>query len=292
MKRDPSLKELRSRVFKHSAGGVELGSWLARRVARPSAVYGTWIAVRFPVSAHAVTVASLVSGFAGAIALGSGSRRGFIAGVALLHLAYWLDHVDGQVARWRGTSSLEGVYLDYLMHHAQAMALGFGLGFGPAMRSGRISWTIAGFLVAMGWTFLNLHNDCRYKAFFQKLKRDGENRRLRGQTRVQTSSDVGGTGRSWKSAIRLGQKACEPHVVLMGLSFMGVLAIVAPRIWWLSWQVGVALMAVLAPTLAVGRAAKAIVRGTLETEFDSWFPGGSFDGKMPLAARGTSAARG
>ena len=87
-------------------------------------------------------------------------------------LGYWLDHVDGQVARWRGTACLGGVYFDYMMHHLAMMALGFALGFGLTMRGGSPLWSVAGFLIAAGWTILNLHNDCRYKAWFQRLKRD------------------------------------------------------------------------------------------------------------------------
>ena len=45
----------------------------------------------------------------------------FVAGVALAHLSFWLDHVDGQVARWRGTASLDGVYFDYMMHNAASI---------------------------------------------------------------------------------------------------------------------------------------------------------------------------
>jgi hypothetical protein len=92
--------------------------------------------VRVGASAHQVTLAALVAGLGSALAIATGTRGGFVAGVALGHAAFWLDHVDGQVARWRGTASLEGVYFDYLMHHACGLALGFGLGFGLAARTG------------------------------------------------------------------------------------------------------------------------------------------------------------
>ena len=72
-------------------------------------------------------------------------------GVALAHLGFWLDHVDGQVARWRGTSCLDGVYLDYLMHHVGNLALGFALGYGLASRSGQPAWALAGFAISAGW---------------------------------------------------------------------------------------------------------------------------------------------
>src|ERR1700733_1892013 len=152
----PSLAELRARV--HKDRHREIGNWLARRVGRPSAVYGTWVAVRLGLTAHQVTLASLAASVGGSIAIGLGTRVGFVSGVGLLHLAFWFDHVDGQVARWRGTASLDGVYLDYLMHHAASFALGFSLGYGLTVQSGDPRWSLAGFLIALGWASLSLHN--------------------------------------------------------------------------------------------------------------------------------------
>src|SRR6516165_825136 len=131
---------------------------------------GCWLAVRLGLSAHQVTSAAWLSSLAAAAGIGTGDRLLFVLGVTLACLAFWLDHVDGQVARWRGTASLEGVYLDYLMHHGANLALGFAMGYGLAARSGELRWTIAGFAIGMGWALLSLHNDCRYKAFFQRLK--------------------------------------------------------------------------------------------------------------------------
>ncbi len=275
----PTLAELRSRVFKHTAArdlGVagpapEIGNWLARRVGRPSAVYGTWLAVRLGLSAHQVTVAALAAGFASAAAIGTGSRFGFVAGAALAVLAYWLDHVDGQVARWRRTASLNGVYLDYLMHHASSMALGFALGHGLAVRTGDALWSVAGFIVALGWGFLNLQNDCRYKAFFQRLKRESVSYRV----------DCGAGGRPEPPAPwpRRGRgivtwpafKACEPHVILVGLTLLAITAVAAPGLWVTIWKAGVLGMACLAPVLAAGRVTRAVSRGSVETEFERWF---------------------
>ena len=81
-------------------------------------------------------------------------ERGSCSASSLLHLGFWLDHVDGQVARWRGTVSLDGVYLDYLMHHLVNLALGFALGYGLCLRLGQSGLGLAGFAIAAGWTFL------------------------------------------------------------------------------------------------------------------------------------------
>ena len=96
-----------------------------------------WLAIRLGLSAHQVTLLALGSWLLAALAIGTGDRFLFVVGVALAQLGFWLDHVDGQVARWRGTACLDGVYLDYLMHHAANLTLGFALGFGLAVSARR-----------------------------------------------------------------------------------------------------------------------------------------------------------
>ena len=150
----PTIAELRARVQKDRHR--EIGNWLARKVARPTAVYGCWLAVRIGLTAHQVTMIALLCSLMAAAAIGTGDRLLFIIGVFLAQLGYWLDHVDGQVARWRGTSSLDGVYLDYLMHHAANLTMGFGLGYGLAVRLAEPRWSIAGFAIGLGWAGLEL----------------------------------------------------------------------------------------------------------------------------------------
>lgn len=266
----PTLGQLRSRVQK--GRHREVGNWLARRVARPSAVYGTWAAVRLGASAHQVTCAALLAGLAGPAAIATGSRGGFVAGAALAVLAFWLDHVDGQVARWRGTSSLDGVYLDYLMHHAQNLALGFALGYGLAARTGELRWAAAGFAVAAGWAALSLHNDCRYKAFFQRLKRETATRyRVDGGSGGRPAPPPPRPRRGPRALAWPAYKACEPHSVLIGLTALAVLAIVQPAAWLVLWRGGVLAMAAVAPVLAVTRAARAVNGKAAEAEFARWF---------------------
>ncbi len=267
--RAPTIAELRSRVQKDRHR--EIGNWLARKVARPTAVYGCWLAIRAGLSAHQVTVAALSCWLLAAAAIGTGNRLVFVIGVMLAQLGYWLDHVDGQVARWRGTSSLDGVYLDYFMHHCTNLAIGFGLGFGLAIRLADVRWVIAGFAIGMGWTGLSLHNDCRYKAFFQRLKSAKGSYRVDGGAggRPQSPSPWPRRGRAaltWPAF-----KACEIHVITMALAGLGVLAIGTPTAWLFLWQALVICMAVLAPLLAIGRATRSVSGHAAETEFARWF---------------------
>jgi hypothetical protein len=218
-----------------------------------------------------VTLLALLAGLAGPLAIGTGTRAGFVAGVALLHLAFWLDRVDGQVARWRGTAGLDGVYLDYLMHHAASLALGFALGYGLAARTGDPRWSVAGFAIALGWAGLSLHNDCRYKAFFQRLKRETRTYRVDGGSGGRPSPPAPWPRRGLAALTWPAYKACEPHIVLLGLSALAALVIAAPAAWVVLWRAAALGMAALAPALAFARAARSVRRGSSEEEFAHWF---------------------
>lgn len=265
----PTLAQLRSRAQK--GRHREVGNWLARRVGRPSAIPGTWLAVRLGLSAHQVTLAALLASLAGPLAIASGTRPGFIAGVALLYVAFWLDHVDGQVARWRGTSSLDGVYLDYLMHHFAALALGYALGHGLAVRSGDPTWCAAGFSIACGWLFLGLQNDCRYKAFFQRLKSADDTYRVDAGSGGRPSPPAPWPKRGRAALTWPAYKACEPHAILLGLTALALIAAISPASWSAIWRGSTRIMALAAPALAFSRCFRAVSRGVVADEFGRWF---------------------
>jgi hypothetical protein len=267
--RRPTLAELRSSAQK--GRHQEIGNWLARRVARPLAVYGTWAAVRLGLSANQVTLGALLASLAGAAGVGSGLRSGFAMGVMLLHLGYWLDHVDGQVARWRKSSSLDGVYLDYLMHHLVNLALGCALGFGLTARTGDVAWSVAGFAIAAGWSLLALHNDCRYKAFFQRLKSGAGSYRVDCGSGGRPSPPAAWPRRGAAALTWPAYKLSEPHVVLLTVTILAAMAFLVPALWLSCWRAFVLVMALMAPTLAIARMVRAVARGAVESEFAVWF---------------------
>src|SRR6185437_364810 len=97
--------------------------------------------------------------------------------------------------------------------------------------TGDLRWALAGFAIGVGWTFLSIHNDCRYKAMFQRLKREFGSYRVEGGAGGRPAPAAGwprsGRGRfTWPA-----YKACEPHVVLSGLTVFALLAMAAPGAW-------------------------------------------------------------
>ena len=95
-----------------------------RFVARPLAAALLVPLARTRVTPNQVTFATLVVFLAGAAMLAACPAHGaLLASVVILELSYVLDCVDGQLARWKGTSSPVGAHLDFLMDEIKAFVL-------------------------------------------------------------------------------------------------------------------------------------------------------------------------
>jgi len=248
-----------------------IGNWMARRVARPAALRITWLIAPYGVSAHATTLLAWGVGLAAAAQLAIGTPSAWLCGAISLQLWYLLDHVDGQLARLHGTASLDGVQLDYLMHHSLNLLVPLGLGYGAAQAQGNDLWLGAGLVAGVAALLIGLIADARYKAFMQRLKR------VRGELLV-----IGGGGakpspqpvvprRAWPLARWIVQKLSEPHVVMNLVS--GAACVI-----WLAEDTSLILGAALVVALAVGnsltlagRLIRSMSNDAAETEFAKWF---------------------
>lgn len=241
----------------------ERGSLLARRFARPAALYLTWLLCRAPISANAVTSVALIVGWAAAICVATPGW--FAAGVLLLWLWYLLDHVDGQLARWRRAQSVTGIYLDFMMHHLVHPSLAFAVGYGIAQSSGEIAWTLAGASFALGTAALSLANDCRYKAFHaaaNATSSHGQPATVMNKDSAFTVHESPGTatkGRWIIQALRVVHhillRACEIPNVIMTLSAIAACSLVDGGV---TLRVYAMSMAVVAPALALLRVGKQV----------------------------------
>jgi hypothetical protein len=296
----PSLRELQDRCQKPH--WREVGSLLARRLARPLAIHLTWLIVRFPVSANAITSVTLVVGLAAAALLGMQPVWAFVAGVLVLNLWYLLDHVDGQVARFRRTESVTGIYLDYMMHHAVHPACAFALGYRVASWTGNPVWTLAGAGFALGLVLLSVSNDCRYKAFVAELTRGGrtaerggpESAGVHGQSAIgpfSSSRTIPSNDRTlessapppaalcpppWMIVHHALRKACEFPNVIVALNALAILVAGRPVAGFQAIAGYLLFMGVLAPLLAFAHAAKQVVRHLPDAELSELSRAGGF----------------
>jgi phosphatidylglycerophosphate synthase len=95
-----------------------------RFVARPLAAVMLVPLARTSITPNQVTFATLAVFLAGAAMMALCPARGSLVWSAvILELSYVLDCVDGQLARWKGTSSPVGAHLDFLMDEIKAFVL-------------------------------------------------------------------------------------------------------------------------------------------------------------------------
>ncbi len=248
-----------------------IGNWMARRVARPAALRITWLIAPYGVSAHATTLLAWAVGIAAAAQLALGTPTAWLCGAISLHVWYLLDHVDGQLARLRGTASLDGVQLDYLMHHSLNLLVPLGLGYGAAQAQGNDLWLGAGLVAAFAALLIGLTSDVRYKAFMQRLKRVRGELIVIGGGGAQPTPQPAVPRRPLALARWTLQKLSEPHVVMNLVS-------VAACVIWLAGDTRLNLGAALVMALAVGnsltlagRLIRSMSNDAAETEFASWF---------------------
>jgi hypothetical protein len=114
-------------------------------------------AARLGVSPNAVTVLSMVLGVVAAGLFALGSRPALVAGALVLHVAFTLDCVDGQLARYTGAFSALGAYLDAVFDRAKEYVVYAGLAVGAA-RQGDDVWTLA----AVALTLQTAHHTLQF----------------------------------------------------------------------------------------------------------------------------------
>src|SRR3954452_9787130 len=125
----PSIAELRRVTQPDSVlGRASAEHWAGRLYMRRLSPNATRALLAAGVSANAVTWLMFPSGLLAGLALTVPGLAGAIGAVALAQVQLLVDCCDGEVARWRGTFSPVGIYLDRLAHHVTDAALAIGLG--------------------------------------------------------------------------------------------------------------------------------------------------------------------
>jgi phosphatidylglycerophosphate synthase len=128
--RRPSLAELRAVAQPESTMSRRNAEhWLARLLLRKVSLPITRELLRTPVSANQLTGLMIVVGLVAAVAAGLGGLWWAIAAFVGVQVYFLLDLCDGEVARWRRTTSVTGVYLDRVGHYIVEAALLSAYGF-------------------------------------------------------------------------------------------------------------------------------------------------------------------
>jgi phosphatidylglycerophosphate synthase len=157
----PTIAELREITQPPSVrtrAGAE--HWVARAYLRDISPYLTRLLLRLGFSANGVTWLMIISAGLAAGATGWPGLLGAVLAAILVQLQMLFDCCDGEVARWRQTSSPRGVYLDRIGHYVAecgiAVALGVRASGGPQLAG---VWISAGLLLGMLVALNKIEND-------------------------------------------------------------------------------------------------------------------------------------
>ncbi|GAA3715396.1 CDP-alcohol phosphatidyltransferase family protein [Streptomyces tremellae] len=162
----PSAAELRPVV--HPAGVKDRRSgehWAGRLYMREISLRIDPYLVNTRISPNQLTYLMVVAGVLGGAVLLLPGLPGAVLAALLFQLYLLLDCVDGEVARWRGQTSVTGVYLDRTGHYLCEAALltGFGLRAADVFhRQGPHPgwlWAFLGTLAALGAILIKAETD-------------------------------------------------------------------------------------------------------------------------------------
>ncbi|MGO3885628.1 MAG: CDP-alcohol phosphatidyltransferase family protein [Mycetocola sp.] len=127
--------------------------WTASLYLRDLSPYVSWLLLRTQISANGVTVLMILTGWLTAAALLVPGIWGALLALVFGQFQMLIDCCDGEVARWRRTSSPAGAFLDAVGHYSTealiALAIGIRAAAYPFETPDDYLWTTLGALLAL-----------------------------------------------------------------------------------------------------------------------------------------------
>ena len=166
MSERPTIAELRERTQPPDVRGRRNSEhWTADLYQRRLSPYLTRVLIATSLSANAVTCLMIVTGAAAGASLLVPGIVGALLAAFLGQLQMLWDCCDGEVARWRGTSSPVGVFLDKVGHYTAEGLIPIALGVRADGGLGSVGgWTTLGALLAVLVLFNKALNDAVHVA--------------------------------------------------------------------------------------------------------------------------------
>ncbi len=162
----PSVAELRLVVHPEGVKDRRSGEhWAGRLYMREISLRCDPYLVNTRITPNQLTYLMVVAGILAGAALLVPGLTGALLGAVLIQLYLLLDCVDGEVARWRGQTSITGVYLDRVGHYLceAVLLVGFGVRAADVFHregdSTNWMWAFLGTLAALGAILIKAETD-------------------------------------------------------------------------------------------------------------------------------------
>jgi len=126
-----------------------------------------------------VTILSLILGILSALYISQGGLENYLIGALLIQIAFMLDMVDGQLARYTGKGSEFGAYFDSITDRVKEFAVLFAIAFSLGTITGYQLMFFAVFVIVM-----------RHYDFYERSKTQ-KNRKVERFSKDGTLSKLG-----------------------------------------------------------------------------------------------------
>ena len=103
--------------------------WYAKYVIRHISIRITRLLLPTGISANQATLIFLITGVLGSILLGIGDPSYSIFGILLIQFSFIFDCIDGEIARYKKQSSVNGVFVDSIGHEILTPAIFLAMTF-------------------------------------------------------------------------------------------------------------------------------------------------------------------
>jgi len=210
--------------------------WWSSFVTAPLAIAVNYVVVDIKwLTPNLLTLFSFITAILSALFIITGGTENFIIAAILIHISHVLDCMDGQLARYRKTSSLQGNYFDKLTDQIQ-VSIWFGsVGYAAYAQSQNV---LPVFLAFIGVAFYSLRGYAKYVAIYTEMSKDsGYLEKLSNETARVKKKESAGLGFSfsenWRWFVREQRKILDFNegVFIFMLSLALVLNKLTPMLW-------------------------------------------------------------
>ncbi len=125
-------------------------NWYDRNVLREFSIHITKVILHMPITANQVTASRFIIGLLASMLFLFGIwEYSIVAALLIFFFSGVLDHVDGEVARYKKQESIKGLWLDYIVHRNLPPIIIVAVGWGSYVTTGNMLYFIAGVLISL-----------------------------------------------------------------------------------------------------------------------------------------------
>lgn len=160
-----TIKELRKKI---QGERVKNNPWYGRLVMRKISICITWLLLHTSITANQVTLVMIIIGWIACIFFIVGTPLFFLLGALTLQIWWLLDHVDGEIATYKGEYCITGIYFDVISHYLAHPLIMLSIGVGIFHSTNNFTYLVAGGLASFSSILLDIIHQTKYYVMFHR----------------------------------------------------------------------------------------------------------------------------